>query len=34
MLLQLNINNFALIENLTVSFGVGFNVLSGETGVW
>ena len=32
MLLQLNINNFALIENLTVSFGVGFNVLSGETG--
>ncbi len=32
MLLQLNINNFALIEKLTVSFGVGFNVLSGETG--
>ncbi|MBV4418644.1 DNA repair protein RecN [Clostridium tyrobutyricum] len=32
MLLQLNINNFALIENLTISFGVGFNVLSGETG--
>lgn len=32
MLLQLNINNFALIENLTMSFHKGFNVLSGETG--
>jgi DNA repair protein RecN (Recombination protein N) len=32
MLLQLNIRNFALIENLTISFGDGFNVLSGETG--
>ncbi|MBP2031484.1 DNA repair protein RecN (Recombination protein N) [Clostridium algifaecis] len=32
MLLQLNIKNFALIENLTISFGPGFNVLSGETG--
>ncbi len=32
MLLQLNIKNFALIENLTISFDSGFNVLSGETG--
>ncbi|WP_416176305.1 DNA repair protein RecN [Clostridium sp.] len=32
MLLQLNIKNFALIENLTISFSSGFNVLSGETG--
>lgn len=32
MLLQLNIKNFALIEELTISFGKGFNVLSGETG--
>lgn len=32
MLLQLNIKNFALIENLTISFDKGFNVLSGETG--
>lgn len=32
MLLQLNIKNFALIENLTISFNDGFNVLSGETG--
>ncbi len=32
MLLQLNIKNFALIENLTISFDNGFNVLSGETG--
>jgi DNA repair protein RecN (Recombination protein N) len=32
MLLQLNIKNFALIEDLTVSFDKGFNVLSGETG--
>lgn len=32
MLLQLNIKNFALIEELTVSFDKGFNVLSGETG--
>jgi DNA repair protein RecN (Recombination protein N) len=32
MLLQLNIKNFALIENLTISFEDGFNVLSGETG--
>lgn len=32
MLLQLNIRNFALIEELTISFTSGFNVLSGETG--
>lgn len=32
MLLQLNIENFALIEKLTISFENGFNVLTGETG--
>ncbi len=32
MLLQLNIINFALIENLSINFQAGFNVLSGETG--
>jgi DNA repair protein RecN (Recombination protein N) len=32
MLLQLNISNFALIENLCLSFESGFNILSGETG--
>jgi len=32
MLFQLNIKNFALIENLSISFDKGFNVLSGETG--
>lgn len=32
MLLQLNIKNFALIEELTISFNSGFNVLAGETG--
>jgi len=32
MLLQLNIINFALIENLSINFELGFNVLSGETG--
>ncbi len=32
MLLQLNISNFALIENLSISFENGFNILSGETG--
>lgn len=32
MLLQLNIKNFALIEELSISFDNGFNVLSGETG--
>ena len=32
MLLELNIENFALIDRLTVQFGPGFNVLTGETG--
>lgn len=32
MLSQINISNFALIENLTVDFYEGLNVLSGETG--
>ena len=32
MLLQLNIKNFALIQELSVEFGKGFNILSGETG--
>lgn len=32
MLLQLNIKNFALIEDLSISFEKGFNILSGETG--
>ncbi|MDF2881047.1 MAG: recN [Clostridiaceae bacterium] len=32
MLLQLNIKNFALIENLSISFEKGLNILTGETG--
>ncbi|WP_426349424.1 DNA repair protein RecN [Alloiococcus sp. CFN-8] len=32
MLLQISIKNFALIDNITISFYEGFNVLSGETG--
>lgn len=32
MLLQLNIKNFALIQNLSINFERGFNVFSGETG--
>jgi len=32
MLLNLIINNFALIDRLEVEFGPGFNVLTGETG--
>ncbi len=32
MLIQLNIKNFALIEDITVNFSEGFNILSGETG--
>ena len=32
MLLQLSIKNFALIRELCVEFGKGFNILSGETG--
>ena len=32
MLIQLNIKNFALIEEMTIDFKEGFNILSGETG--
>ncbi|HEX9027427.1 MAG TPA: DNA repair protein RecN [Clostridium sp.] len=32
MLIQLNIKNFALIEETTINFSEGFNILSGETG--
>ena len=32
MLEELNVKNFALIDDITVSFSDGFNVLSGETG--
>ena len=32
MLLQMNIKNFALIEELSLNFEEGFNVLTGETG--
>ncbi len=32
MLAQLTIRNFALIDALTLEFGAGFNVLTGETG--
>lgn len=32
MLIQLNIKNFALIEEMTIDFSEGFNILSGETG--
>ncbi|MBN2655415.1 MAG: DNA repair protein RecN [Spirochaetales bacterium] len=32
MLEELNVKNFALIDDITVSFSGGFNVLSGETG--
>ncbi|MBB6481987.1 DNA repair protein RecN [Spirochaeta isovalerica] len=32
MLEELNVKNFALIDDITVSFSAGFNVLSGETG--
>ena len=32
MLIQLNIKNFALIEEMTINFSEGFNILSGETG--
>jgi DNA repair protein RecN (Recombination protein N) len=32
MLEELNVRNFALIDDITVSFSEGFNVLSGETG--
>ncbi|MGI5949656.1 DNA repair protein RecN [Peptoniphilus sp.] len=32
MLLELNIENFAIIENMKISFDRGLNVLTGETG--
>lgn len=32
MLLELNIENFILIENINISFTKGLNVMSGETG--
>ena len=32
MLLELNISNFILIQRLRIEFGMGLNVLSGETG--
>jgi DNA repair protein RecN (Recombination protein N) len=32
MLTQLSIRNFALVEELAIEFGPGFNVLTGETG--
>ena len=32
MLSCLQIRNFALIENATIEFGEGLNILSGETG--
>ena len=32
MLLQISIENFALIEKLSLDFKEGFNILSGETG--
>ena len=32
MLLQLNIKDFAIIDNLHITFGKGLNILTGETG--
>lgn len=32
MLLELNIENFAIIENMKIEFDRGLNVLTGETG--
>jgi len=32
MLVELRIKNFAIIENLVIDFGGGFNVFTGETG--
>lgn len=32
MLKQLTINNYALIDNLNISFGDGLNIITGETG--
>lgn len=33
MLVELNIKNYALIENISIQFTSGFNVITGETGV-
>jgi len=33
VLLELNVKNYALIENLNIQFTNGFNVITGETGV-
>jgi DNA repair protein RecN (Recombination protein N) len=32
MIVELNINNFAIIDNVKINFEKGFNVLTGETG--
>ena len=32
MIREISIRNIALIDELTISFGEGFNVLTGETG--
>ena len=32
MLLELTLRNFAIIDELTVNFGEGLNILTGETG--
>jgi len=32
MLVQLHIENYALVDRAVVEFGPGFNVLTGETG--
>lgn len=32
MLVEMRVSQFALIEDLTLKFGPGLNVLSGETG--
>ena len=32
MLIELKVKNFAIIENLSLAFGSGLNILSGETG--
>ena len=32
MLLELDVRNYALIDSLSIPFGPGFNVLTGETG--
>ena len=32
MLMELKVNNFAIIDNLHIQFSTGLNILSGETG--